>query len=147
MEDTTKNTIMGRPPIEIDWKQFEALCRICCTLDEIAAWFNCSEDTIQNKCAEKYEETFSAVLKRISAGGRMSLRRRMHQQSRQGNIAATIFLAKQPPERGGLGMTDRVQQDSTVSLGAGTYEQLMGIAKVLEERKAAENNDRDNDGN
>ena len=41
---------MGRPRIEIDKEEFEKLCDIQCTLTEIAGWFRCSPDTIENWC-------------------------------------------------------------------------------------------------
>lgn len=36
----------GRPPIEIDQEQFEKLCEIQCTLEEIANVLKCSMDTV-----------------------------------------------------------------------------------------------------
>lgn len=44
----TNNPKMGRPKIIIDWEQLEKLCQIQCTLEEVAGWFQCSEDAIQS---------------------------------------------------------------------------------------------------
>jgi len=65
----------GRPQIEIDWGIFESLCKIQCTLTEIAGIFKCSVDTIERAVKRKYKETFADVYKRYSAEGKVSLRR------------------------------------------------------------------------
>lgn len=144
---------MGRPPIEIDWKQFEILCRMHCTEEEFAYWFKCSVDTIARACQEKYGKTFAEVFKERSVGGRISLRRNLWQQAegkqatfdKEGNmispfvkpnLTAQIFLSKQAPERGGLGFSDKVVNEHEA--GAGTYEKLLGVIDELEAKKAAE---------
>ena len=72
---------MGRPQKEIDKDQFEKLCYLQCTLLEIASFFGCSDDTIENWCKRTYEDeegkpmTFSEVYKIHSAGGKISIRR------------------------------------------------------------------------
>ena len=58
---------MGRPRIEIDKEEFEKLCDIQCTLTEIAGWFRCSPDTIENWCKREYKDTFSGgFFKKVS---------------------------------------------------------------------------------
>ena len=90
----TNNPRMGRPKIDIDIDQFEKLCNIQCTKEEIAGWFNCSEDTIENFCKKEYKETFSAVFKRHSGKGKVSLRRNQFKLS-ETNVTMAIFLGKQ----------------------------------------------------
>ena len=51
----------GRKRIEIDWKEFEALCAMQATLREIALFFDCCEDTIQNAVKRHYKANFSVV--------------------------------------------------------------------------------------
>ena len=63
---------MGRPQIIIDKEQFESLCNLQCTLIEIAGFFTCSEDTIENWCKRTYGETFSEVFKKKSTKGKKS---------------------------------------------------------------------------
>lgn len=93
---TKQKKKMGRPPIEIDKVKFESLCKIFCTLTEIAGVFNCSEDTIENWCKKIYGETFSECFKIFSANGKMSLRRMQYQRAvKDGNVAMLIFLGKQ----------------------------------------------------
>jgi DNA-directed RNA polymerase specialized sigma24 family protein len=85
---------MGRPRIEIDRKQFEGLCGIMCTLEEIASVFGCSEDTIERWCKREYEETFAEVYKKYSAKGRTSIRRWQFKHA-QKNVTMAIWLGKQ----------------------------------------------------
>ena len=85
--------VMGRPKVEIDKKIFENLCKIHCTLYEIAGVFDCSEDTIQNYCKKEYKETFSAILKRFSGSGKASLKRLMWKHAEK-SASMCIFLAK-----------------------------------------------------
>ena len=84
----------GRKKIEIDQKQFEGLCRIMCTLEEIAGWFQCSEDTIERWCKRTYGAKFADTYKKYSANGRISLRRAQFRLAEK-NAAMAIFLGKQ----------------------------------------------------
>lgn len=85
---------MGRPRKEIDRTQFEKLCSIQCTAEEIASFFDCSHDTIEAWCKREYKETFSVVHKKYSAGGKMSLRRYQFELAKKfPNMA--IWLGKQ----------------------------------------------------
>ena len=94
----------GRPRKQIDKEQFETMCEIQCTLEEIAALFKCSEDTIQNWCKREYGENFSVVHKWYSATGKMSLRRWQFKMAEK-NAPMAIFLGKNY-----LGQTDKVEQ-------------------------------------
>ena len=86
---------MGRPQKEIDQKVFEGLCNIQCTLSEIAGFFDCSEDTIENWCKRTYEgERFSDIYKKKSMGGKISLRRTQFKLA-ETNTSMAIFLGKQ----------------------------------------------------
>lgn len=84
----------GRPRVEIDQEQFEKLCFIQCTLNEIASWFRCSEDTIERWCKREYKETFAETHKKYSAGGKISLRRYQMKMAEH-NATMAIWLGKQ----------------------------------------------------
>lgn len=101
---------MGRPRKEISEIEFEKLCTLQCTEEEIAGWFNCSVDTIENWCKRTYGETFSETYKKHSAGGKLTLRRNMLRLSEKSAVMA-IFLAKN-----WLGMTDNVEVKADTSL-------------------------------
>lgn len=94
---------MGRPAKEIDQKSFEKLCKLQCTLEEIAGFFECSEDTIQNWCKRTYDEIFSVIHKKYSAGGKTSLRRYQFNLAKT-NASMAIWLGKQY-----LGQTDKIE--------------------------------------
>ena len=99
---------MGRPQKEIDRNQFEQLCSIQCTLDEIAAYFKCSDDTIERWCKREYGLTFAKVF-RIKRGlGKISLRRAQFRMAEK-NPTMAIWLGKQY-----LGQTER--QEVAVSV-------------------------------
>jgi hypothetical protein len=85
---------IGRPRIEINQNEFEKLCQMQCTLNEIAGWFNCSEDTIENWCKSTYNMIFSDIYKKKSAGGKISLRRTQFKLAEK-NATMAIFLGKQ----------------------------------------------------
>ena len=84
---------MGRPKKEIDKEEFEKLCGIQCTEEEIAGWFRCSIDTINNWCKATYGETFSEAYKKYSADGKMSLRR-VQWKLAQNNVSMAIWLGR-----------------------------------------------------
>lgn len=91
----------GRPKIEIDKEQFEKLCALQCTLEEIAAWFKCSEDTVERWCKRELKESFADAYKKRSAYGKVSLRRFQFKMAEH-NVTMAIWLGKQY-----LGQTDR----------------------------------------
>jgi len=93
----------GTKQIVIDWEKFESLCKMQCTLREIADAFNCSEKTIERKVKEKYDCLFVEIFKRKRQGGLISLRQNMFKMAaKHPNMA--IFLAKN-----WLGMTEKTE--------------------------------------
>lgn len=84
----------GRPKTEIDKEVFEKLCQIQCTLEEIAGFFDCCDDTINNWCKQEYGDNFSGVYKKRSASGKMSLRRTQFRLAEK-NPTMAIWLGKQ----------------------------------------------------
>lgn len=93
----------GRPRKEIDWEEFEKLCALHCTKEEIAAWFECSTANIDNKVEEYYGEGFSTIFNQKKAKGKISLRRKMMSTALNGSVPMQIFMAKN-----WLGFGDRV---------------------------------------
>lgn len=85
---------MGRPLTNIDKKQFEKLCTLQCTKEEIAGFFECSEDTIEKFCKREYGETFTAVFKQKRQTGKISLRRSQWRLAEK-NVSMAIWLGKQ----------------------------------------------------
>ena len=113
----------GRPRKEIDHEQFEKLCGLQCTLDEIAGWFNCSPDTIERWCKRQYMTTFAEAFKKFSASGKISLRRFQFKLAER-SAAMAIFLGKQY-----LGQRDVVDVEQTDPQDDGFIEAIKGKAK------------------
>ncbi len=98
----------GRPRIAIDWKLFDSLCQLQCTLREIAAFFNCSEDTIENRVRQERGVSFSEYFAKKRVGGLITLRRNLFRMSEKNPITG-IFLAKN-----WLGMADKQEVAHTL---------------------------------
>lgn len=101
---------VGRPSVEIDQKTFEKLCSLQCTLEEIAGFFGCCDDTINNWCKKTYNDNFSGIYKKKSIGGKISLRRTQFKIA-ETNASMAIFLGKQY-----LGQRDVIENDNTKEL-------------------------------
>ncbi len=84
----------GRPKKEIDKSEFEKLCALHCTQEEIAGFFDCSADTIDRWCKRTYKENFAEVFKQKRSAGRISLRRTQFAMA-QTNATMAIWLGKQ----------------------------------------------------
>lgn len=110
-------TKMGRPEIKIKKEDFEKLCALQCTEEEIAGFYDCSVDTINNWCKKTYGETFSETYKKKSAKGKMSLRRYQFKLAER-NASMAIFLGKQY-----LGQRDVIE--------TGTPEELDKVKELL----------------
>lgn len=77
---------MGRPKLNIDEKEVEKLAALHCTNEEIASWFSCSADTIENR--------FSGVIKRGKEKAKTSLKRKQYEIAMSGNVSMLIWLGK-----------------------------------------------------
>lgn len=102
-------TKMGRPRIEIDFKELDKLCALQCTQEEIAGWFECSIDTIEARIKETHGMTFPEYFAQRRSGGKISLRRKQYETAMSGNPTMLIWLGKQY-----LNQSDK--QDSNVTL-------------------------------
>lgn len=97
----------GRPKKPIDEEQLKKLCAMQCTLVEIAGFFDCCEDTIENWCKREMKQSFSEFYKSASATGKVSLRRTQWKLAEK-STAMAIFLGKQY-----LGQTDKIETEIT----------------------------------
>ena len=84
---------MPRPRIEISKENFQGLCNLQCTLAEIAAFFKCSEDTIERWCKRELKMSFADAYKMYSVGGKISLRRYQMKMAEH-NATMAIWLGK-----------------------------------------------------
>lgn len=65
----------GRPPTTIDWDEFFKLISYQCTQLEIAHFFNCTVETIDNRCKAELGESLSAIWERKITLGKIRLRK------------------------------------------------------------------------
>lgn len=85
---------MARPRKEIDKKQFENLCGLQCTKEEICAFFEITDKTLDGWCKRTYNMSFSDVFREKRGIGRISLRRSQFELAKK-NAAMAIWLGKQ----------------------------------------------------
>jgi len=97
---------MGRPQMEINWEDFDKLCAIQCSEQEIAAWYKCHIDTIYIHVKRKHGMTFPEYFAQKRVGGKVSLRRKMWQQALAGDRVLLLFLAKNHLNMSDNGPTD-----------------------------------------
>ena len=116
---------MARPRIQIDETQFEKLCALLCTEEEIASYFNCSVDTIEKFCKRTYGLGFAEIYKQKSGNGKIALRR-YQMQLAQKYPAMAIFLGKQY-----LGQRDIVDKETESAKGS---ESVLAITDKLKAR-------------
>ena len=85
---------MARPRKEIDQKQFENLCGLQCTLEEICGEFGVTHTTPDRWCKRTYHASFSEVFRQKRGAGKISLRRSQWRLAEK-NATMAIFLGKQ----------------------------------------------------
>jgi DNA-binding MarR family transcriptional regulator len=92
----------GPKPLKIDWKEFDALCAVQCTLAEIALHYDVSEDTIERAVQKQWQMRFADYYRQKRRKGFISLRHKQWQLAAQGNPTMLVWLGKQ-----WLGQSDR----------------------------------------
>lgn len=84
----------GKRMPEIKTEQFEKLCKIQCTREEIADFFNVSESYLKKWVKATYDgETFEQVYKKFQAEGKVSIRRSQFYLKNK-SPAMAMFLGK-----------------------------------------------------
>ena len=111
---------MARPRIDIDKEQFEKLCSIQCTIEEMAGFFDCSADTIRRWCKREYKEDYASVYEKKRGVGKISLRRSQFRMA-ETNSTMAIWLGKQY-------LGQREQKDIEI-----THANLDDSAKAMQE--------------
>ena len=83
----------GRPQKEIKKTDFEKLCALQCTQQEICDFLEVDHKTLTRWCKRTYGKEYSQVYAEKKAGGKISLRRAQFQLA-QKSAAMAIFLGK-----------------------------------------------------
>lgn len=85
---------MARPRKEIDRKQFENLCGLQCTKEEVCSFFEITDKTLESWCKRTYKRGFSDVFSQKRGKGKISLRRAQFRLAEK-NASMAIWLGKQ----------------------------------------------------
>lgn len=94
---------------KIDKDQFEQLCMLQCSREEVAIFFGVSKESITRWCHNTYGCDFDTVFRQKRENGRISLRRAQWKKATTGKMDTTmlIWLGKQY-----LGQTDKVETEN-----------------------------------
>lgn len=122
----------GRSKEFIDWKQFEDMCEIQCTQEEIANVLRINRDTLRDRAVEYYGEEFSAIYKKYSAGGKCSLRRYQYKMSKK-NPTMAIWLGKN-----WLDQKDNKEEVQLPEEATKSFVALMGQLSALQASKESD---------
>ena len=114
--------------MKIDQSQFEKLCGIQCTEEEIASVFGVSVHTLERWCESTYGENFGKVFREKRCFGKASLRRQQWVKAVEGNdTTMLIFLGKQY-----LGQADKSSQ-SVVTISSETRDEISKLMNEIED--------------
>ena len=117
---------------KINQEQFEKLCALQCTKDEIAGMFDVCSDTLLNWCKETYNTDFSTIYKIKSQNGKISLRRAQYKLAVEKlNPTMLVWLGKQY-----LNQTEKVEAITNADVNLNN--KLADLLQIKEE----EQNDR-----
>lgn len=105
------------PQIKIEnWTEFETLCSLHCTTEEIVDFFKkvhgqMSESTLKRRVKAHYKDNFEHVYRRFQSMGKISLRRSMFKAAQSGSATMQQHLSKN-----WLGYSDKSDHNTTISL-------------------------------
>lgn len=116
---------MARPRKEIDQGQFEKLCALQCTEEEICGFLDVCTETLNSWCKRTYKKSFSEVFKLKRGKGKISLRRNQFRLA-ETNASMAIWLGKQY-------LDQRDQVNTNVVLDASKEDALSASLKELAE--------------
>ena len=107
---------MPRHKTELDIKQFENLCGLQCTKEEICEFFGITDKTLDRWCKDTYEAGFSDVFRQKRGKGKIALRRSQFRLAEK-NANMAIWLGKQYLEQTDSGKIDvQIKQDDPITL-------------------------------
>lgn len=92
--------------LRIDKAQFEMLCAIFCTHDEILSFFGVCDETLRNWCKQEYGCDAKTAEANFRKRGNVSLRRIQFKQAEK-NPSMAMFLGKNY-----LGQSDRPREEA-----------------------------------
>jgi len=115
----------GRPEKEIKKIDFEKLCALQCTQQEICDFFECDHKTLTKWCKRTYKKEYSQVYAEKRSGGKISLRRLQFRLAEK-SAAMAIFLGKNI-----LGQSDFPENDNSDEVAAKANAQIQSLADLI----------------
>lgn len=114
---------MARPHKDINQAEFEKLCGLQCTKDEICDWFDVTDKTLDAWCKRTYETSFSDIFSQKRSVGKISLRRSQWRLAEKSATMA-IFLGKNY-----LGQRDNIEDtnEETIAKLDEVLAQIKGV--------------------
>ena len=76
-----------------DRKQFESLCGMQCSVEDLCGWFRCKVTELDAWCGSEYGEAFEDVYNRLAVAGRVALRREQMMTAKK-NASMGAYLDK-----------------------------------------------------
>lgn len=125
----------GRPRIEIDKRNFEKLCIMQCRKEEISAFFECTDDTLNAWCKREYKKNFSEVFAEKRVRGFIALRRVLYKKAIEDeDTKVMMYLGDN-----WLGMREKVEVstiENDYDLSKLTKEELQTLKKIANKANA-----------
>lgn len=123
----------GRKAVSIDTVELEKLSVLQCTNAEIAAWFGCTERTIEKRSKEP---ELAEVMARGKGKGRVSIRRAQMKLLEAGNATMGVWLGKQY-----LGQRDVTPIELSGPNGSAVKFSMEAIDAILAQAAQGDSND------
>jgi AraC-like DNA-binding protein len=101
----------GRPKKYLKWSTIDKLCKLQCTLEEIAVKVGVTPELIERRVKETFGIEFKEYFRIKSQLGFVSLRRMQYELARSGNVTMQKWLGSN-----WLGQSDKVDMNMTGSV-------------------------------
>ena len=85
---------MARPRKVINKKQFENLCSLGCTVEDICSVLDVGRDTLFRWCKETYNMSFATIYEQRKGILKASIRKRQIDLAKSGNPTMNVWLGK-----------------------------------------------------
>lgn len=115
----------GRPRKEIKKLEFEKLCAMQCTQQEICDFLEVDHKTLTRWCKRTYKKEYSQVYAEKKSGGKISLRRLQFRLAEK-SAAMAIFLGKNI-----LGQSNNPVLDADEEMAQRANEQIISLASLI----------------
>ena len=101
---------MARPRKEIDQKQFENLCGLQCTLEEICGWFDVTDKTLDSWCKRNYRGAMWRILGAGLNGNLIYHGKSLWSVESMGTDSPATVMLDAIAHRGGVDDTDNIKR-------------------------------------